>query len=66
MKPFARQREQRVDIAVEPIDHVKACILTNLWHNPGSRVVERNGVLFLRNGRFEIRCEYLCAAKAAR
>jgi hypothetical protein len=44
MKEFARQRGQPVDISTKPIDpELKACILTELWAHPGSRVVKRKG-----------------------
>jgi hypothetical protein len=60
MKQFTHQREQPVDIAREPISReFKACILTNLFAHPGSRVVKRSGHLFFQNGRFEILCERL-------
>ena len=60
----ARQWGQPIDIVAEPIDPgLKACILTNLWAHPGSRVVKRRGLLFFQNGRFEILCERLCEAK---
>jgi hypothetical protein len=58
-------REQPVDVATEPIDRdLKACILTNLWTHPGSRVVKRSGLLFFQNGRFEILCSRLCEISA--
>jgi hypothetical protein len=64
MKPARHQRERPVDVATEPIDRdLKACILTNLWAHPGSRVVKRGGHLFFQSGRFEILCSRLCEIK---
>jgi len=52
---------QPIDIAREPITHeAKVCILTAVYSRPGSRLIRRNGHLWIKSGRFEVLAERLC------
>jgi len=53
-----------VDISREPIGHeFKTCIARAFYQHPGSRIIRHGEVLYLHSGRFEFRCDHLCAAK---